>query len=132
MGPASQGSAAAGGGRLMTARHQQVADDLRCRITAGTLAAGERPPPETRLAQCYRVSTPTLRDALELLRTEGLIEKFQGRGNFVRRPPQRLSYPAGETNGLHVTVSSAGIVATGELASRLHTQADTPLTSTSA
>ncbi|MET9219052.1 GntR family transcriptional regulator [Streptomyces sp. NPDC003300] len=115
----------------MTSRHQHVADDLRRLITSGALAVGERLAPETRLAARYHVSTPTLRDALELLRTEGLIEKFQGRGNFVRRPPQRLTYPGVAVDGddgLQVIVSSADITATGDLAARLRTPPDAPIT----
>ncbi|MEU6851716.1 GntR family transcriptional regulator [Actinacidiphila alni] len=108
----------------MTARHQQVADDLRRLIASGALAFGERLPPETQLAARYRVSTPTLREALELLRAEGLIEKFQGRGNFVRRPVERLVYPHGAANGLHMNVSSGVATAGVDLAARLRTPLD--------
>ena len=112
----------------MTGRHQQVADDLRRLITAGTYVPGERLPSEARLSDRYRVSTPTLREALELLRAEGLIEKFQGRGNFVRRPTPRLSYPSGSTDDLHVIVSRAEFTVTGDLAARLRTPPDTAVT----
>ncbi|MFC4034054.1 GntR family transcriptional regulator [Streptomyces polygonati] len=113
----------------MTARHQHVADDLRRRIVAGTLPVGERLAAETQLAAHYRVSTPTLRDALEVLRAEGLIEKFQGRGNYVRRPPERLSYPgAGGTEDLHVTVSSTDLTASDDLAARLRTEPNASVT----
>ncbi|SFE28686.1 GntR family transcriptional regulator [Actinacidiphila alni] len=112
----------------MTARHQQVADDLRRLIASGALAIGERLPPETQLAARYRVSTPTLREALELLRAEGLIEKFQGRGNFVRRPVERLAYPHGAANGLHMNVSSGEITAGVDLSAHLGTPLDTLIT----
>lgn len=112
----------------MTARHQQVADDLRRLIASGTYATGERLPSEARLSDRYRVSTPTLREALELLRAEGLIEKFQGRGNFVRRPMPRLSYPSGRTDDLHVIVSSSEFTVTGALATRLGAPPDTTVT----
>ncbi|MYS22578.1 GntR family transcriptional regulator [Streptomyces sp. DvalAA-14] len=113
----------------MTARHQQVADDLRRLIASGTLPVGERLAPETQLAAHYRVSTPTLRDALELLRAEGLIEKFQGRGNYVRRPPERLTYPRADgTEDLHVTVSSTDLAATEDLAARLRTRPNDAVT----
>ncbi|WP_333768735.1 GntR family transcriptional regulator [Streptomyces sp. IBSBF 2435] len=111
----------------MTARHEQVADDLRRLITAGTFAVGDRLPPETRLAGRYGVSTPTLRDALEVLRAEGLIAKFQGRGNFVRQPPERLTYP-NSAIALRMTTSSADATATGHLARRLGTPEGAPLT----
>lgn len=112
----------------MTARHQQVADDLRRRIAMGELAIGQRLPPETQLATHYRVSTPTLRDALELLRVEGLVEKFQGRGNFVRMPSRRLAYPGKPGVALHVIVSSTEITASGDLATRLRARPDAPVT----
>jgi GntR family transcriptional regulator len=112
----------------MTARHQQVADDLRRLITSGEYATGERLPSEARLSDRYRVSTPTLRDALELLRTEGLIEKFQGRGNFVRQPADRLTYPSGRTADLQVIVSSAELTATSDVAARLRMPPGDPVT----
>ncbi|MFD4634751.1 GntR family transcriptional regulator [Streptomyces sp. NPDC058284] len=65
--------------------YEQIADDLRRAIRTGLLRPGERLPAETKLAEHYRRSVPTLRDALRLLRDEGLIEKEHGRGNFVRR-----------------------------------------------
>jgi len=129
MGPAPQDRNRQNVGlRAMTARHQQVAEDLRRLITSGELVAGERLIPESRLARHYRVSVPTLREALELLRAEGLIDKFQGRGNFVRRPPERLVYPASQGAGLHVIVSSADIAATGAVCTGLRVPADAPVT----
>jgi len=112
----------------MTVRHQQVAEDLRRLMTSGELAPGERLIPESQLATHYRVSVPTLREALELLRAEGLIEKFQGRGNFVRRPPERLVYPQSLATDLHVIVSSADIDATGAVCTHLQVPGDTPVT----
>ncbi|WP_328914638.1 MULTISPECIES: GntR family transcriptional regulator [unclassified Streptomyces] len=113
----------------MTARHQLVAEDLRRRITTGEYEVGERLPPETRLASQYHVSTPTLRDALDLLRTEGLVAKFQGRGNFVCRPTARMTYPGGdETAALDVVVSATERTATGELAAHLGRLPDDPIT----
>lgn len=113
----------------MSARHQVVADDLRRRISAGELEVGERLPPERQLAQRYRVSTPTLRDALDLLRSEGLVEKFQGRGNFVSRPAEPLTYPNGAGSGpLDVIVSVTERAATDELAGHLGTLPDAPIT----
>lgn len=70
-------------GKYMANRYEQIADDLRRLITAGTWPVGERLPAEAELAARYRVSTPTLRMSLELLQSEGLIEKRHGIGNFV-------------------------------------------------
>ncbi|MEU7132955.1 GntR family transcriptional regulator [Streptomyces sp. NPDC046261] len=76
--------------------YQAIADDLRLQVQSGALAVGARLPSETKLASRYRVSAPTLRSALEVLQAEGLVEKFHGRGNYVRRPCERITYRGGE------------------------------------
>ncbi|MGW3625471.1 GntR family transcriptional regulator [Streptomyces sp. NPDC000880] len=73
----------------MAKRYEKVSDDLRRKIAGGELAAGDRLTAETVLAAEYKVSLPTLRQALSALEAEGLIEKRHGRGNFVRQPRQR-------------------------------------------
>ncbi|BBA99485.1 hypothetical protein RVR_6126 [Actinacidiphila reveromycinica] len=111
----------------MTARHQVVADDLRRLIAAGEYAVGERLPPETRLATRYHVSTPTLRDALDVLRAEGLVAKFQGRGNFVCRPADRIAFPRG-MDALDIVVSVVERTASAELADHLGEPSDARIT----
>ncbi|MFE4174206.1 GntR family transcriptional regulator [Streptomyces sp. NPDC056909] len=76
----------------MANRYEHIADDLRRLIAVGTWPTGDRLPAEQELAVRYKVSTPTLRNALEVLQGEGLIEKRHGSGNFVRRPGQRMTY----------------------------------------
>ncbi|WP_354642906.1 GntR family transcriptional regulator [Kitasatospora camelliae] len=66
--------------------YERIADDLRQLIRAGELRPGDRLPAETSLADQYKKSLPTVRQALAVLQAEGLIEKQHGRGNFVRRP----------------------------------------------
>lgn len=68
----------------MAVAYERIADELRQSIRAGELRPGDRLPAESKLAEQYRRSVPTIRDALRLLRDEGLIEKQHGRGNFVR------------------------------------------------
>lgn len=65
-------------------KYHRAADELRRQIREGALAAGERIPAETALAERYRVSVPTIRQALAVLRAEGLIESRQGIGTFVK------------------------------------------------
>jgi GntR family transcriptional regulator len=72
------------------AKYERIAEDLRALITSGELAAGERIPAETELTTRYRVSLPTLRQALGVLRAEGLIESRHGIGTYVRAPQQRV------------------------------------------
>ena len=66
--------------------HRQLTSDLRNRILAGRLPVGTRLPTDTELAAEYQLSRDTVRQALALLADEGLIERIQGRGTFVRRP----------------------------------------------
>ncbi|MGA5580310.1 GntR family transcriptional regulator [Streptomyces thermodiastaticus] len=75
----------------MAKAYERIADDLRQRIRAGEYAAGERLPAETKLADEYRRSLPTVRQALGVLQAEGLIEKQHGRGNVVRKPRRRVT-----------------------------------------
>ncbi|MEU5424325.1 GntR family transcriptional regulator [Streptomyces olivoreticuli] len=76
----------------MGTHYQQIADNLRHLIESGEYAAGSQLPAEKELAARYKVSYPTLRSALEVLQADGLLEKFHGRGNFVRRPRERITY----------------------------------------
>jgi DNA-binding GntR family transcriptional regulator len=72
----------AGGARAP--KYQRIADELRRRVREGEHAAGERMPAETDLAEQFRVSLPTIRQALGVLRAEGLIESRHGIGTFVK------------------------------------------------
>ena len=84
---------------------RQVAADLREKITSGGLAPGEQLPSERDLVETYGVSRPTVRDAVNMLRSEGLVTSEHGRGVFVRPPASiqrvarsRLSREAREHN----------------------------------
>jgi DNA-binding FadR family transcriptional regulator len=57
---------------------QVVASEVRKRIVSGELAAGEFLPFEAELVTMYRTSKPTIREALRILETEGLIEVRRG------------------------------------------------------
>lgn len=65
---------------------RQVAADIRSKITDGRYAPGSRLPSERELVDSYGVSRPTVRDAVNLLRAEGIVSAEHGRGVFVRPP----------------------------------------------
>jgi DNA-binding FadR family transcriptional regulator len=69
-------------------RADLVARRLGEAIRLGLLLDGERLPPELQLADQLGVSTVTLREALAVLRDEGLVATRRGRkgGTFVRAP----------------------------------------------
>lgn len=64
--------------------YRQVAARLRVAIETGALPVGERLKSVRELAQEHGVSPGTVQQALRLLRDEGLITTWQGRGTFVR------------------------------------------------
>jgi len=66
------------------ALYKQVTAAIRDDITQGVYGPGEALPSETRMLEQYGVSRTTLRQALVILRTEGLIEIQHGKGSFVR------------------------------------------------
>src|SRR5438093_2118934 len=73
--------------------YKQLADVLRSAISSGELAESTPLPSETELMQQYSVSRNSVRNAVALLRVEGMIITEHGRGSFVRtrRPLRRLS-----------------------------------------
>jgi GntR family transcriptional regulator len=67
-------------------RYQEIADDLRARIQAGDLTPGARLDTQRQLASRFGVTLMTLRQALEVLEREKLIERRHGLGTFVAAP----------------------------------------------
>ena len=63
--------------------HRRVASALRAEIEGGVFVPGSQLPAEPDLALQFGVSRGTLRQALQSLRADGLIEAVPGRGNFV-------------------------------------------------
>jgi DNA-binding FadR family transcriptional regulator len=57
---------------------QVIASEVRKRIVSGDLSVGVFLPFEAELATMYRTSKPTVREALRILETEGLIEVRRG------------------------------------------------------
>lgn len=76
--------------------YRQVADDLRQQITSGSYRPGERLPSGRVLARKYGIAPMTVSSALNLLRDEGLIASWQGRGVYVIEPGRRAAaHPPG-------------------------------------
>jgi GntR family transcriptional regulator len=70
-------------------KYHRIADELRRDIRDGVYRPGDRLPAETTLLDRFRsqlpsLSLPTLRQAIALLRAEGLIESRHGVGTFVK------------------------------------------------
>jgi GntR family transcriptional regulator len=65
-------------------KYQRIADDLRERIVSGEFSPGDKLPGENELMQSYDVARMTARQALDVLRHEGLTVARRGSGVYVR------------------------------------------------
>lgn len=77
-----------------------VALKLRRRIIGGELQDGDELPREAELLEAFGVSRPSLREALRILETEGLVRIRRGKvgGGIVQRPTeQSTAYHVGLT-----------------------------------
>ncbi len=63
----------------------QIAELLARQIKAGYWHGGERLPTEAELAQSLQVAVGTLRKSLALLEEQGVLERIQGSGTYVRQ-----------------------------------------------
>ena len=66
-----------------TPLYEQLAGILRRAIESGELAPRDPVPSEAYLMGTHGVSRGTVRHALGILRSEGLVQTFPGRGTFV-------------------------------------------------
>ncbi|RBM12982.1 GntR family transcriptional regulator [Prauserella sp. PE36] len=71
--------------------HEQIAADLRRRISSGELPVGAAVPSESQLCAQWNASRGPIRQALTALRAEGMIGGGRGKPPVVRR--QALSQP---------------------------------------
>lgn len=73
----------------MPPKYQMIAEELRIHIQAGKYADARTLPTEYAIAEEYHVSRQTVRQALSVLADQGLIEKRQGSGSYIRHAPVR-------------------------------------------
>lgn len=67
-------------------RYQRLRDDLADQVARHVWRPGEPIPTEAELSNRYGVAIGTVRKAVDVLVAEGILERAQGRGTFVRRP----------------------------------------------
>lgn len=71
----------------MPSKYVQIASLLRAQIQQGVYKSTMRLPTEMELAETYQVNRQTVRRALALLTQEGLIERHQGSGSYIKETP---------------------------------------------
>ncbi|TYB55104.1 GntR family transcriptional regulator [Nonomuraea sp. PA05] len=75
-----------GAGRAASTQYETIAEALRKRIANGELVPGQQLPGEVVAAEEYGVSKGTVRQAFQLLASEGVIASVHGKGWFVGGP----------------------------------------------
>ncbi len=81
--------------------YMQAAGQLRLKIERGIWAPGSQIPIIEELQAEFGLSRATIREALDMLQREGLIDRFRGRGTFVRAElPERQSHVLPTTWGV--------------------------------
>lgn len=81
-------------------QYQYLYETLRQDIIRGAFKAGDLLPSESVLQQQYRLTQPTIRQALSLLVQEGYIRKHQGKGSIVQAIPIGLGVMSLKTHAV--------------------------------
>jgi GntR family uxuAB operon transcriptional repressor len=69
---------------------REVADNILVSATHTGLRNGSRLPTERELSQALKLSRTTIRNAMALLESEGVVSREVGRGTFLRRDPDSV------------------------------------------
>ena len=70
----------------MAAKYEQLASMLKSELQQILRKGGTKLATEAELSERYHMSRQTVRHALELLEEEGLIERRQGSGSYIKDP----------------------------------------------
>ncbi len=69
--------------------YSQIVNIVKRNISAGTLSAGDLLPSESEFCRAFDISRSTVRQAVGILESEGLVVRKQGKGTFVAAPKMR-------------------------------------------
>lgn len=84
----------------------QIADELRQNLNDGIYKPGDKLPTEEHLSTQFGVNRHTLRRAIAVLKSEGLLRVDQGRGTFVSS--SIIRYPIGKRVRYNETLRAQG------------------------
>ncbi|MEN6499654.1 MAG: FadR/GntR family transcriptional regulator [Rectinema sp.] len=95
-------------------RSQEVASHIKELIRDEELKPGEKLPSELELCALFSVSRPTVREAVKILVSQGIIEIRRGKGTFVSQEPGIAEDPLGldfiTTPNLRLTLIEARLI----------------------
>src|ERR1043166_7596037 len=67
--------------------YEEVVNQIHDLLREGSFKAGDQLPSERELAETFKVSRTSVREALRALEAQGLIESRTGAGNFIAELP---------------------------------------------
>jgi len=70
--------------------HEEIVIKIRGMIDQGKLKKGDRLPTERELAEAFKVSRPSVREALRALESQGFLVSRQGDGTYISQQPIEL------------------------------------------
>ncbi|MGK7899129.1 MAG: phosphonate metabolism transcriptional regulator PhnF [Xenococcus sp. (in: cyanobacteria)] len=94
---------------MTTAVYIQIADELRKNIEESIYQPGDKLPTEKNLSERFGVNRHTIRNAIAILKEEGLVRVDRGRGTFVANTP--ITYPIGQRVRYNESLKAQGIKA---------------------
>lgn len=90
-------------------RYVQLRRRLELGIETGVLPPNSSLPPEREIAEITRLSRVTVRKAIQELVHEGLIERRQGSGSFIRKPMARMEQSLSHLTSFTEDMASRGL-----------------------
>lgn len=96
---------------------EQIAEQLRAAMIDGSLTPGDRLPSEPDLAEGFGVSRPTVREAMRILRGQGVLETARGSkgGHFIQNPQAKdIAESLGETYSLWFEIGDISVAEVDE------------------
>ena len=103
--------------RVSVPLHVEVAELLRRQILSGAVKAGDKLPALNELTEKFGVARMTIRQAMDTLEDEGLIERYAGKGTFAKKidlpTRQKLNMKA-ELSQLQAMVSQLEVMVVGD------------------
>lgn len=97
-------------------KYRRIAADLADRVRAGDFGVDGALPPQRTLSEQYSVTLMTLRQALQVLQDEGLIEQRPGRGTYV--VPPEVAHDQANLRSLADELNAQGVPLRTEVLSR--------------
>ena len=107
---------------MTKALYAQIADELRNNIQQAIYQSGDKLPTEAQLSERFGVNRHTVRNAIAILKDEGLVRVDRGRGTFVAATP--IQYPIGKRVRYNENLKAQGIKASYQTIKAIEIPAD--------